>query len=138
MRCDEFYEKWRRCGNFCEKHPDTAAEIEALLDFIDEIKERDNLSEGAKAAFAETSARAVRPLIREKDTEIRDKAIESVGKAVESGKNPVTGRFSSKPPTERDITSVIETIREDTQPKSDQTNTGGSGVVNMITANRYK
>lgn len=31
MRCDDFYAKWKRCGNFCEKNPSTAARIEAYL-----------------------------------------------------------------------------------------------------------
>ncbi len=46
------------------------------------------------------STHAVQPLIRAKDPEVRDMAIEFVGKSLESGKNPVTGRFSSKPPSE--------------------------------------
>lgn len=105
MRCDEFYEKWRRCGNFCEKHPETAREIEKLLDFIDEHPDLSVLS-----------AKAVRPLIREKDPVVRDKAIVSVGKSLESKKNPATGRFSNKPPTERDVKKVIQQVKKEIKP----------------------
>ena len=114
MRCDEFYEKWRRCGNFCEKHPDTAREIDKLLDFIDEHPDLSVLS-----------AKAVRPLIREKDEEVRDKAIESVKKSLESKKNPVTGRFTNKPPTNRDVVAVIETIKEEAKPVPHVSHNGG-------------
>jgi len=110
MRCDEFYEKWRRCGNFCEKHPDTAREIEEMLDFIDEINEREDLSGGAKAAFAATSARAIRPIIREKDTEVRDRAIEKCAATIKD-KEKRTGKKSAKM-TEKQVTKVIEDIKK--------------------------
>jgi len=101
MRCDEFYDKWRRCGNFCEKHPDTAREIDAIINFLDVEPDLSGLS-----------AKALRPLIREPNPEVRDRAIESVGKSLESGKNPVTGKFSNKPPTERDVKQVIEDVKK--------------------------
>jgi len=34
VRCDEFYAKWEKVGNFCEKHPRTAERIETYLDEI--------------------------------------------------------------------------------------------------------
>ena len=120
MRCDEFYEKWRKCGNFCEKHPDTAAEIEALLDFVDEINEREDLSDEAKAAFAGTSARAVRPLIREPNPEIRDKAISHIGKTL-TRKTPQGGQYT-KHVTERDVSDVLEGIRKEVEPFTEAPN----------------
>lgn len=38
VRCDEFYSKWRKAGNFCEKHPATAAAIDHYLDLLPEIE----------------------------------------------------------------------------------------------------
>jgi len=101
MRCPDFYRKWKKCGNFCEKNPDTARGIEKYLDII--------LSFPAMSALSE---RALRPLIREKNPNIRDNALVSIEKALEEGKNPATGQFSKEQITERDISRVLEKIRD--------------------------
>ena len=80
VRCDEFYEKWEKCGNFCEKHPQTAQEINKYLDFIREIENREDIEPEVKSAMANLPERAVRPLIREKDPEIKENVIQSVRK----------------------------------------------------------
>jgi protein gp37 len=87
VRCDEFYEKWRRCGNFCEKDPDTAAQIDAYLDQLQEIQEiaADCLSEEEFAAMAEIqiSEKACRPVVSEKESEIRQDAAQHIVKTAE-------------------------------------------------------
>jgi len=42
------------------------------------------------------STNALQPLINEKNEEIKGKAISSIQKALESGKHPVTGKYSKK------------------------------------------
>jgi len=34
VRCDDFYKKWQKAGNFCEKHPSVASRIEGFLDNV--------------------------------------------------------------------------------------------------------
>jgi DNA-directed RNA polymerase subunit RPC12/RpoP len=46
VRCDEFYEKWERCGNFCEVHPTVAASIEKYLNKILPLIEAERLKSG--------------------------------------------------------------------------------------------
>ena len=76
MRCEEFYAKWERCGNFCEKHPKTAEEIDTYLSFIEQLNEEE------KRAFSPIPATTLRPLINEKDAEIKQIAISHVEKLV--------------------------------------------------------
>jgi len=93
-RCDEFYKKWERAGNFCGKHPRTAERIEAYLDQILEIEEA--AKEYALCKGDETNAPIVapdltegacRPLIREPNDDVRHEAIRQI---VTSGKDKVT------------------------------------------------
>jgi len=96
VRCDEFYLKWDKCGNFCEKHPDTASEIEKYLDFQHEIENRGDIEPAVKAGISAISADALRPLLREPDPEIREETKTHVIKALESKKNLSNGRFKRK------------------------------------------
>ena len=105
VRCDEFYAKWERCGNFCEKHPDTAEEIENYLDFIEEIENRAGISEQAKKAIAGASEGALRPLIRERDNQIRQEAISTIEKALNYHNPPSS--LTKKKITEKDTTNAI-------------------------------
>ena len=96
VRCDEFYLKWDKCGNFCEKHPDTTSEIEKYLDFQHEIENRGDIEPAVKAGISAISADALRPLLREPDPEIREETKTHVIKALESKKNLSNGRFKRK------------------------------------------
>lgn len=66
----------------CDIHPDTVAEIKKRNAFVDTQPE-----------FSVLSTEALRPLIREKDSVVKAKAIEAVKKLSESGKNP-SGQYS--------------------------------------------
>jgi len=105
VRCDEFYAKWERCGNFCEKHPDTAEGIDRYLDFIEEIENRADISEQGKKAFAGASEGALRPLIREGNEAIRQEAISTIEKAANYHNPP--GSLTKKGITEKDVTNAI-------------------------------
>ena len=57
------------------------------------------------------SETAARPLIRNRDEQIRGKALSSISKALETGKHPVTGKFlKDKQITVKTVESVIEDI----------------------------
>lgn len=103
MRCEEFYAKWERCGNFCEKHPKTAEEIDTYLSFIEQLNEEE------KRAFSPIPATTLRPLINEKDAEIKQKAIKKISEDV-IGKQHA-GRGHKKQVTEKDIGGIIKKIK---------------------------
>ncbi len=113
VRCDDFYCKWQKVGNFCEKHPKTAEQIEAylnkILPLLEELAaESEILNDGPRAMAPELSERASRPLIYEKDPEVRQEAIKQIVKVAEEkvmdGKKPQV--------TNREVTQIVETIKE--------------------------
>lgn len=110
-RCADFYAKWQRVGNFCEKNPRTAEQIDQYLELILDLVDRGIPEERAFAGLPEFAAR---PLLNIQDEEIRDNAISSVSNALESGKNPITGKFSKKL-TSDDVKGIVE--RETTVAK---------------------
>lgn len=120
VRCKEFYEKWEQAKNFCEKHPKTADKIEKYLDLIDEILKGENLEEFKKEPMSTLSESGVRPLIREKDPEVREKAIESVKKSLKTGKHPVTGRFMGKKEriTHKDVEQIVQKEKPQEEPET--------------------
>jgi ParB family transcriptional regulator, chromosome partitioning protein len=88
MRCEEFYEKWQKAGNFCEKHPDTAARIESFLDLMiaelaPEIAKSEILNTENTPMGTILTERSSRPLISEKDPETRQEAIKQIVKVAE-------------------------------------------------------
>jgi hypothetical protein len=90
VRCDEFYKKWQKAGNFCAKHPDTAERIDAYLDLLPYFKEMtansEILSDPSEPMGAIITERASRPLISLKDSEIRQKAIQQIVQIAEQKK----------------------------------------------------
>jgi hypothetical protein len=113
-RCDEFYDKVKRVGNFCDKAPRTFREINAYLNDVLPVIEseaaRSEILEKEDGAIAPLlSEGASRPLIREQDPFIKAKAIKHIVKKAEEnvmdGKNPrVVGR---------DVEAIIEFCRND-------------------------
>lgn len=114
VRCDEFYEKWQRCGNFCEKHPVTAAQIEAYLDQLAEVEEV--MSSNCEDCFTDTAIAtniitesACRPLIREKDDAIRREIIEQIVK-----KSITKAALGEKPAvTEKEVLAIARRIKRE-------------------------
>ena len=113
VRCDDFYCKWQKVGNFCEKHPKTAEQIEAylnkILPLLEELAaESEILNDGSRAIAPELSEGASRPLISEKDPQIQHEAAKQIVKLAEEkvmdGKKPQV--------TNREVTQIIESIKE--------------------------
>ena len=102
VRCDDFYRKWLKVGNFCEKNPRTVEQIEVYLDkivpLLEELSaESEILNSGNTAIALELSETASRPLISEKDPEVRKEAMQQIVTLAEEkvmdGKKPqVTSR----------------------------------------------
>lgn len=79
-----------RGGNFCEKHPDAASKIEKYLDFIEEIENRTDISEETKKTFGGIPEASLRPLINERDEEVRGKAIKKISEDLKGKQHDFT------------------------------------------------
>jgi len=80
-RCEEFYQKVEKDGNFCGMSDGEYRRLQQFKEF-----KEDNL------AIARISEGAARVLISEPNEEVKAKAIEKVGKALEAGEK-VTGKI---------------------------------------------
>ncbi|MEI2763492.1 DUF5131 family protein [Methanothrix soehngenii] len=118
VRCDEFYQKWQKAGNFCEKHPRTAEQIEEFLDKIVvtlemEVAQSEILAPEKPAIAQILSETASRPLISERDKNIRQSAIKQIVKAAE---NKVI-RGEKPQVTNKEVSEIIQAVKETPDPK---------------------
>ena len=133
VRCDEFYAKWERCGNFCEKHPDTAERIDKYLNFIEKIENRADIGEQAKKTIIGASEGALRPLIREQNEQIRQEAISTIEKALNYHNPP--GSLTKKKITEKDtINAIIEAQKKISGEKEVKTTNKVQEPINIATS----
>ena len=92
---------------YCREHIDkTAEECGLSEDAVIEVKKAADFCE-AFPEISDLTTAALRPLIREKDTKVRDKAILSVKKSLESKKNPINGKFSEQRITEKEVRAMV-------------------------------
>ena len=103
MRCEAFYDKWKRCGNFCEKHPDTAEKIDRYLDLVQELAERGVPEERTIGALTEGAAR---PLLSIQDEETKQKGISHIETAL-NRKTPQGGDYH-KQLTSNDVENIVK------------------------------
>lgn len=94
-RCDEFYEKVERDGNFCGMDERTMRNVKAYMEFMERNGNLKPLSE-----------KAAQGLIREKDPIVKAKAIEAVGKNVLHGNVPTASQ----------VKQIIENKRAGIEP----------------------
>lgn len=95
-RCKDFYEKVERDGDFCGMNEDTLREVLTFINFIEENPDLSGISE-----------KAAKPLIREKDLEVKAKAIEAIGKNISHGNVP----------TAKQVRTILENKRVGVKPK---------------------
>lgn len=117
VRCDDFYRKWQKAGNFCEKHPRTAEQIDRFLDKIlmtleKEVAQSEILAFEKPAMAQILTERASRPLISERNPEIRTEAIKQIVKAAED--KVIRG---GKPQiTNKEVSEIVFAIKESPKP----------------------
>ena len=73
VRCEEFYKRWSKDENWCEKCRTAVAEINNYMDLIESLECTYEIPHNV--AIATLSEGAALPLIREKDPEIKEKAV---------------------------------------------------------------
>jgi|GEM_PF-4328481 len=112
VRCDDFYRKWQQAGNFCEKHPDTAARIDRFLDEIipllrDEVAKSEILNQENTPIGGILTENASRPLVRVESPDTRQKVVEQIVKTSEEkmmgGQHPQV--------TEREVSQIIAKVK---------------------------
>lgn len=105
-RCKEFYDKWEQSPNWCEKCPDAVDKINKYLELVNNLEKKgiDRFS-----TFVGLPESVARPLLTEKNANVREKAIESVKNCLESKKNP-SGEFQKKLTT-GDIKTIINKLK---------------------------
>lgn len=139
VRCEEFYKKWDSCGNFCEKHPDTAAKIEAYLDQLDEVEEVITTECKVEPINAPKvsqilTERACRPLIREKDPEVRREVIKQIVKKSEektqSGAKPTV--------TSKEVKKILSEVKKPELPNLEPTKDAPRWEGNWLFIGRHK
>jgi hypothetical protein len=117
VRCDDFYRKWQKAGNFCEKHPDTAELItvylEKIIPLLEEVAAKSEiLNNGSKTMVPQLSERASRPLISEKDPTICKAVMEQIVKKAEEkildGQKPQV--------TNREVAQIVGEIKGSCEP----------------------
>ena len=103
VRCDwcKIRENIEILKRLCEKDDDTWRDMEKVADFVKQ-----------HPTIVELSGGAMRPLIRETNEQIKQKAILSLSKALESKKHPITGEFCNKL-TGKDVSATINKIKEE-------------------------
>lgn len=80
-RCEEFYEKWSEDPNWCEKCKRQVDYINNYLGFVDLCEDEYDIDRTmVQSCFSE---RASRPLIQEKDPEVKQKAIDFVARELQ-------------------------------------------------------
>lgn len=124
VRCDDFYKKWEKAGNFCEKHADTAERIDAYLDLLPYFKEKtansEILSDPSEPMGTIITERASRPLISLGDSEIRQKAIQQIVNISEQKKMDGQKPIVTTKEVERIISKLVPPIQKTT--KASKTN----------------
>lgn len=122
-RCKEFYDKWEREPNWCEKCPEAVRQINNYIDLIKELGIESTATDSEflekpqlegtpkKPTNVVLSEGAARPLFKEKDPIIRAKAIETVKDCLETKKLP-SGQFFKKLNT-NDIESIIKKVKRE-------------------------
>lgn len=97
---------------YCREHIDKTAEECGLSDdTVTEVKKAADFCD-VHAEFSDFPTASLRPLIREQDENIRDIAISSISKSLESLKHPKSGKFIKKL-TEKDVRLIIEQVRSE-------------------------
>lgn len=106
-RCLEFYKKWERDPNWCEKCKTAVRQINNYIDLLDDFEAKGIPKERTIVQLSEGSAR---PLLAISDSVIKEKAISSVQKSLESQKDNETGKFTSKKLTVGDVAKIIRQV----------------------------
>lgn len=104
-RCVSFYNKWERDPNWCEKCPDSVRKIDKYIDLLETFESKGITREQTIVCLPEGSAR---PLLAEKNLEIRAKAISHIENTLKR-ETPNGGKYTQKI-TSGNVKKIIQNL----------------------------
>jgi N6-adenosine-specific RNA methylase IME4 len=104
-RCLEFYQKWEKDPNWCEKCKDSVRKINRYIDLLDDFETKGIPKDKTIVFLPEGSARA---LISIQDENIKEKAISHIENVL-NRKTPQGGGYTQKL-TVGDVAKIIRTV----------------------------
>jgi len=104
-RCLEFYQKWEKDPNWCEKCKDSVRKINRYIDLLDDFETKGIPKDKTIVFLPEGSARA---LISIQDENIKEKAISHIENVL-NRKTPQGGDYTQKL-TVGDVAKIIRTV----------------------------
>ena len=107
MRCEAFYEKWKKDPNWCNKTKSAVNDIDNHLELVDLCEKEFGID--TASAMADFSERASRPIRREKDQNVQTRAIKKVAQRLRDGKKVTT----------KDAQQIIKEARLELQKEKD-------------------
>ena len=113
MRCEEYYEKWKKDPNWCEKCQSAVSRINNYFDLAGELESKGIPKE---TTFVGLSEGAARPLFTEKNPVVKAKAISHVEKLLKR-ETPTGGKYKKKI-TIGEVKIGIKKIRNELNPVS--------------------
>lgn len=108
-RCVEFYTKWEKDPNWCEKCPSAVRQINSYMELVDEMERRGISRERTIVQLSETAAR---PIFSIQDENIKEKVISSVQKSLEFKKDTSNGKFKSRLQN-LDVKHIISSVKKE-------------------------
>jgi seryl-tRNA synthetase len=122
-RCEDFYRKYGREGNFCEKHTRTVERIDAYVGLLPEIEDavaNNEVLRDTSATMGDIiTERASRALVSLKGTEPRQKAIQQVVKRLEQKKLDGKRIRVTTPEVEEIVQQIEPRTKRTTQASED-------------------
>jgi len=110
-RCEDFYEKWRKYPNWCEKTKGAVSQINSYLKLVDQLS-GDGIPE--EFSFVNFSAGAALPIVSIKDPVIKDKVLTKVKSSLKAKKSYCETMKKGDPEcggiTSEDVKSIIKEV----------------------------
>ena len=91
LNCENIIEKWKKDPNFCKKNKSAVNDINNHIKILDTL--RDDYGVEQKSAIADFREGASRPIRREKDDNVKSRALAKVAERVNDGQK-VTGKIA--------------------------------------------
>lgn len=114
VRCADFYKKWERDPNWCEKCESAVRQIDEYIELANSLEANGVPKE---RTFVQLPEGAARPLFSIRDEETRRKALSSVEKCLNSEKDVDTGRFvKNKKLTAGDVQQIVKKAASEVRP----------------------
>ena len=135
-RCEDFYEKWEKVPNWCEKTKGAVSRINKYFELVEELEAKHNINR--ELTFGNLSEGAARPLMK-LEGDIKEKTLSVLSekiKAIEA--TPETKKWKLQ---NKDVARLIDDVTNDVYPETlpqDELNKQIRGEVDMLAHDNYE